>query len=74
MIKVIRIRWINEELPAGSIFIFDSGSDAYDCSCVANFFWGKELANYLVIKNGHEINLLVAECKAIETALINCQR
>lgn len=60
MIKIVRTVFIKEDSPAGEVFTFDSGNDDYDCHCAGAFFIGRDLNNYLIVKNGYEVKDIIS--------------
>jgi hypothetical protein len=57
MIKVIRLKRLNSEEPAGEMVWFDCGYEPEDCEDVGIYLWGKDGRNYLVVKDGFEVEI-----------------
>lgn len=60
---VIRRKRISVNLPAGTSWLFYSSGD------VVNFLWGKDVENYLIIKNGDAVSLSNGNLSEIEEYL-----
>ena len=68
--RVIRIKRINVDCPAGEVFDFCGESVSECAKKVCNFLWGKDRENYLIIKFGNEIELESNDLNDIERQLL----
>lgn len=57
MIKIIRIKRLSSKEPAGVMSFFDCGCESEDCEDAGNYLWGKDGRNYLLVKDGFEVEI-----------------
>jgi len=57
MFKVIRTRYVSKFSPAGEIFTFSEKTEENNAKDVATFLAGKDVQNYVIIKEGFDIDL-----------------
>jgi hypothetical protein len=71
MFRVIRIKRVAVDLPAGHCVDFTDDSFQENVKQVCSYLWGKDINSYLVIKDGDEITLPSADLYEIEKFLMS---
>ena len=57
MIKIIRLHYMSILKIAGDFYIFNRRDETENCRDAANFMQGKDINDYLIIKNGQEVDI-----------------
>jgi len=59
MFRVIRIKRVAVDLPAGVVFDFEIAQDV----CI--FMWGRSIKDYIIIKNGDVVDITTSDLSEI---------
>lgn len=57
MFRIIRIKRVDVDSPAGVFVDFNNNNPMENVEDVCSYLWGKDISNYLIIKDGDALHL-----------------